>query len=572
MSERLAGRLLLAALVVLGAVLLGRHQILTGDEPRYLMYALAALRDGRFQMDLAEWREVYHAATGLEAVGLPMGADGVVMLHAPYVSALLSPLALVAGLAGLRAVSLVTGLGGLFLLFRLCCGVARPGVALAASLVAALSLPLLPYLHLFYMESLLFTMVTAGWLRLQRRDRGWAGDLATALLLLAIPFVHLRGSVVAAALMLWLLGQAWRRGRRGRACGLGLLAVLAFLLLVGLNLAVFGVVTGPVNSARPPLPWEWPDVIAMQLFNVRHGLLAYAPVWVLGLAGLLAGAVRGPGPARQGLVLLLIATTTGMGVNPGECWPARFWVLAVPMLTVGLARFGELMPADLRRGWPVHLSALLLLGLTMLHSAVFFVAPNAMLENRQSGITFQRLYERLGTFNPGLMLPVETGGAEDVAAARALALAALVIALSLAACTRRPALALPALLLIAAGFDLSRVARAYTADVAAAPGAITIRLERPVQLGWVQIGEYWQTWYAPPRFSTMRITSAAAGGGDAAREVPANQVARFGCAGGAERVVLAAPTLDWAAQGRARLLVYESRSLLWRWLAPPGRC
>ena len=42
-----------------------------------------------------------------------------------------------------------------------------PGPALLATVVAGFTIPLLPYLHLFYMEAFLFALVACGWDRVQ---------------------------------------------------------------------------------------------------------------------------------------------------------------------------------------------------------------------------------------------------------------------------------------------------------------------------------------------------------------------------------------------------------------------
>src|SRR5260221_11665246 len=127
------------------------------------------------------------------------------------------------------------------------------------------------------------------------------------------------------------------------------------------------------------MPWDGFGVIAMQLFNVRHGLFAFAPIWLLGYAGLCVGAAQGRTVAWQGLGLALIAVFTSIGVNPGECWPARFWVLSMPMLAVGLCLWWQAGTGPLLRGITVALAVV-----TLANTAMFLRAPNAFLENRQT--------------------------------------------------------------------------------------------------------------------------------------------------------------------------------------------
>ena len=57
-SQKQKGLVAFAAIAVLLAILLlfGRTQFLTGDEPRYLMYAVAFWKTGSFSMTLPDWQ------------------------------------------------------------------------------------------------------------------------------------------------------------------------------------------------------------------------------------------------------------------------------------------------------------------------------------------------------------------------------------------------------------------------------------------------------------------------------------------------------------------------------------
>ena len=324
-SERGAIIGLCALALALTVLFLGGHTlVLTGDEPRYLMYATSILKYGRYVMTLPEWQPLYLRVTHSVASDLPVGGDGNVLMNGVYLPTLLAPIASLLSLPGLRGATLLAGFAGLFYLFRLCRRFSTPGTALLVTVLAGSTIPLLPYLHLFYMETFLFALICCGWDRLQEKDRGWGGDLITALVLLAVPFVQMRGSVVAASLYSLLCWQLYSRGLVKRAALFAILAAAALGLLIASNLSIYGAITGPVNTARPPAPSEWFSVVTMQLFNVRHGLLAYAPIWLLGFAGLWVGVVRGPAIPRQALALAIVAVVTSIGVNPGECWPARF--------------------------------------------------------------------------------------------------------------------------------------------------------------------------------------------------------------------------------------------------------
>jgi len=545
-------------------------QVLTGDEPRYLMYAVSIWRNGTFQMSLPDWKSLYSSVTHAETSGLPVGANGLVLLNGVYLPTLLAPIAGIFSLAGLRAVALLAGLIGLFHLFRLCRRTSGTQSALLATAVAELSIPLLPYLHLFYMEAFLFAFVCCAWDRLQAVRRNWGGDAITAIVILAIPFAHMRGSVVAAALYLMLLWQLYRRGATTRAAVLAGLAAAALTLLIVLNLGIYGAVAGPVNSARPPMPWELFPVLAMQLFNVHHGLLAYAPVWLLGFAGLWIAAMRGPSVARQGFVLAIVAAVTSIGVNPGECWPARFWVLSIPMLAVGLSTWW----AAERRLLP-RLIGVGLIGFTLVNTVIFLPHPNDFLENRQTTATYQSLFNKTGHVHFGLGLPVEVDDPYDRDTARDLAIGAgvLVLLMVLSAQRRRSIYAVLATLMLAVVVDLARVGIVPPSEYRSSIShdRFVIEFARPMASGYMQFGRYWETWFTPPDWQKFKVDLTAVDGRRFGQWRSANQVIAASCSGDIGSIAIESPTgFDIGFQANERLIVYRSNSTLrasGRWIS-----
>ena len=562
----------LMLLLALSATLLGGPSpAFTGDEPRYFMYAASLLRYGRFVMTLPEWQQAYFETSHLTTEGLPVGAGDVVLLNSVYLPTLLSPIALVFGLPGLRFVTLLVGAAGLVNLYRLITVQTRSVAALVATGLAAFSIPLLPYLHLFYMESFLFTLVVTAWLRLQGKCRTDGGELLTALLLIAIPFCQLRGAVVAAALYGFLLWRLWAAGRRPIIVWLSILGLAGLLLMVALNIAIYGAVTGPVNSARPPVPADWADVLSMQLFNIHHGLMAYAPVWVLGWAGLILGAARRRPLAVQAVVLAVIAALTGVGVNPGECWPARFWVLSVPMLAVGMAVWFDALDLRHWRGRLLAVAATPLVLATVAIAVIYVVSPNGLLENRATTVTYQKIFDHLGFVHPGLMLPVEADRQQDQSLALALAAAAagLSALLAMAAARRWSGYPIAAVIAVVVALDLMRVTvlppSRYDASVTG--GRLMLTFRAPVRDGYIQFGRPWTVWSQPEPGPTFNLEFQDQC--DPVGPVIADQVIRITCAVPIRAVSLtvveaAADSFDLRTEVSHSLRVYRSNSLLRR--------
>ncbi|MCQ8241079.1 hypothetical protein [Rhizosaccharibacter radicis] len=548
----------LAGAALAWLVLSGHRLLLTGDESRYLLYADAMIHHGRLILDLPEWSVLSHQSA------LPVGGSGLVM-NSVYVPVLLSPVAGLFGLPGLRFMSLGAGLWGLRCLYRLVRAATGRGW-LGASAVgqAGFTLPLLPYLHLFYMESFVFALVCWGWWRVQDAGRTLRADLLTGLVLVAIPFVHMRGSVVAALLFLLLLHRNRTVQLRWRAAALAAIAAGFGMVFVALNIRIYGSTTGPVNTARPPLPWEWFDVLAMQLSNTRHGLLVYTPVWIVGYAGLWLSLRRTVGSAdttipRQALVLGVAAALTGVGVNPGECWPARFWVLSVPMLSVGLAVWWRSVRSPLPRAL-----ALLLAAIGFVNARLFFRDGNAFLLSRQFNNTYQWLFDRYGLIDLSLILPVEVGDRVDTLNAALWAMAGLTVLISFVASARRGIWAIPAVTVFLGIGDLAHVQRVPDDDVhlAADDHRVAVALAHPIEAGFFRLGPGVEPVFSEPSwrrydFVVQSVSGSSFGTGVAASHVLAWQC-RSAVSGWSIKAVSGAG-LDKEALVAA---VYRSRSVL----------
>ena len=229
------------------------------------------------------------------------------------------------------------------------------------------------------------------------------------------------------------------------------------------------------------------------------------------------------------------------------------------MLTVGLAywlhRMRGVLPALCLAG---------LLGITAANTMLFVKKPNEFIYDRQSSTTYTLLFNLLGEVEANLVLPVETGSAGDVAAARDLTLAAAAMILLLAISLRVRLAAAPAFLLLLAVLDLARAHRLPPSDYAAdvRPDRLSLVLNRPVRHPAVEIGQQWQTWFVPPALERFAVRSG--GPGNAATVGPANQTIVSGCQGLTRTLQVEAKGIDLQAQARHRLVVLESDSLLRR--------
>ncbi len=308
-------------------------------------------------------------------------------------------------------------------------------------------------------------------------------------------------------------------------------------------------------------------MLATQLFNVHHGLFAYAPLWALGYAGLWAGARSGPPVLRQALVLAVAAALSGVGVNPGECWPGRFWILSLPMLAVGLCFWLSRI-----RGVAAWACFAILLPATLLNSTLFVTQPNLFLENRQNSLTWDALHWRFGFVDPGLFLPVETAAHPVSALADWLAVAAGSFVVFAALAVRWRPWGMPALLVLLVAVDLCRVARLPqgAAAVVMEDGRLHVAVPDAPRAVTLEMGHREQVWFAPPVWPVFELLTT----GHVARRastVAANQVVGTSCNGGIVSVDVVPHGLVLPPVDIYPITLYVTRSWL-RMLPLGGTC
>lgn len=528
----------------------------TGDEVRYFLYSHSIWFFRTLVMPLEEWRRVSLLALGYTTETFPTIGNGDVLAHPIYVATLLSPLSQ-GSIGGLRLGGFMAGCVGLVCLYRAIRTFCTTGPAILAVATAAFAFPVIAYLRTYWIEIFIFLSISAGLLLLTKAGASRLGDACRGAVILLIPFVHLRGSVIGAVLFGLFLARIYEKTRSARRV-LPLLGLAALFLaaLIGLNLFIYGNLTGSVNTARPPAPEEALGVIAMQIVGLK-GLFPYAPIWVLGYAGLVAGVFRRNRLVAECALLSGVALFTSIGVNPGEGWPGRFFVASVPMLTVGLAFWlkNQRFPAQM------GLTALAA-AITGFSTGLFFFRPNLFIEGRQSDATFQKFFDSVGQVNPGLFEPTEF---IDIGLANGLGAVFFVIvtagALSIILGRQWPALL--ACILAGGMLELTRV-REIPSLTRSSPDQLVVTFPKPPKTAIVQFGLYAETWFVGPAYPRFDVTLRSDGSPTRTFSTPANQVVSVTCATGVSEVTIRAQGVDLAQASATRLRTYQSTSILRR--------
>lgn len=313
----------------------------SGDEIDYLMMAQSVWREG--DIDL---RDNFARGDYLEYLGgfdrMPGGtrrADGrSYPTHSAGLSVLLAP---AYALGGRRACVLLLALLAAWLGLLVRDLARRCGADEASALVAwaaTVGPPVLSYTAFLYTEvPVAFAIALA--LRLLLFSPGSWAAVGAALALSALPWLHVRMTLAAAALGAFAVLRL-----RGRAR-------LVFLLTAGSMTAAYagyqysvfgtlspfarygGAMPGPMARATPI------RTLAGLFVDGAYGLLPYAPVFLLALAGLplvlgRAGRERWAfALAGLGVILPVLGWRNWWGFSP----PARFTIPLVPVLAVAIA-------------------------------------------------------------------------------------------------------------------------------------------------------------------------------------------------------------------------------------------
>ena len=345
---------LLGAAVFLGVGLhYGSGLRVSGDEPHYLMMARSLWREGdldlRDNFAREDWREDTPGPVAPH-YGAPRADGRPYPAHSPGLPFLLAPLYAWGGrLACIVALALAAALLCVQVRGLALRAAGDPAAALLAWAAAA-GPPVLFYAFHVYTE-VPSALALLGSLTLLVSAPGPLLAAAAGLLASLLPWLHVKMIPAAGALAVVALLHL---GRRALLAFFGVVTVMAIgyaayghaVFGTWSPLARYGGMPADASSGSPP------RAILGLLFDRSFGLLPYAPIYLLAVAGLCSRAWwKSRDAASQVLVGLAV-------VGPvlfwrmwwgGQCPPARFLVPVVPLLCAAIAVRAAAPPRGLLR-------------------------------------------------------------------------------------------------------------------------------------------------------------------------------------------------------------------------------
>jgi hypothetical protein len=447
-------------LVVVGLSYTLRLRV-SGDEPHYLLMAQSLWRE--HDLDLRDnharedWREYtpgpivpHYAAPRADGRPFPAHSPGLPLLLAPLYALGGRPLCVIALTLAAAALALE--------MWRSARRFTGDDEAALLAWTVALVPPVAFYAFEIYTE-IPAALALAVALRLLLAGPGLAGAAAAALLAAALPWLHLKMLPAAAALA---VVAALRLRGRSRLAFFLVAAVMAASFLAYYR-AIFGIASPLAIYGGVPRDADGSPLRALAglALDRSFGLLPYAPVFLIALAGL-EDLVR-----RRAWEAVLVAAAVLAPVLPwrmwwgGQCPPARFLVPLVPVLALALAaRVAHSRTGLARWRWP-------LAGLGVAATIGMTIRPAALLLlNRGDRPT--RLWTALSGERPiATYLPSLVSATPDEWRVASVWLCALALLLVLDAAARRRegidrlfrGLGLPILLMLVIGTAVDTWAR-----------------------------------------------------------------------------------------------------------------
>ena len=375
----------------------------TGDETRYAYASVAAWSGNNLYLSPDQW------VAWLSAYGIRTTIEAGCGIHSIIHSILLSPVVALFGLEmGRWAQSLLICL--ISIPFLVATDFNRRRDFAVWTTIFFTSLPAMPYLRLLYPGAWMLLLLSM-LLFCCSRERLTPAVRALALACIVLmPFIHIRSSLVAAVLGVYFFYRVWSEdGKVSRSLVLMVIAALAAMpLFVWYQIALSGQIAGTASTAALPSPAVAVNLIAMQLFGYRHGLVLYNPLALIGIAGLFLGTLRRIPLLTACAIAFVAYVFTVIWATASESFVGRFWDFIVPLLIYGAVFWFRSVNARLR--WIIALP----LGLMTLFNAILFVIrPDLFLENRFGALPYEYFQRYVGIiFDPGLIAatdPFEAG-------------------------------------------------------------------------------------------------------------------------------------------------------------------
>jgi hypothetical protein len=366
-----------------------------GDEPHYLVITQSLLKDRDLQIEnnytQGDYREYFRA--NLSPDFLRRGTNGqIYSIHAPGLPVAVVPAFALFGYHGVVIwLSLVAALGSALLWrasYQLTGSVAAAWFGWAAG---SLTVPFFFQSFAVYPDALAATLVLFAVMPLLVPQplilvKRWLG-VGSALAVL--PWLHTRFAVLSLAIALVLLlrllqSPAWR-SRVGALLAVPLVSALAWF---GFFQAIYGSFnpSAPYGGDTQSTPANVLTGLPALFFDQQFGILPYAPVYGVCLAGLFVLVRRRP---RFGLELLTIAVPYLLVASMFHVWwagtvsPARFAVPVLPLLAIP----GAWLWSDARRPSTRAMAAALLVLSLSITISLLVVDAGRLVYNFRDGFS-----------------------------------------------------------------------------------------------------------------------------------------------------------------------------------------
>jgi hypothetical protein len=326
-----------------------------GDEPHYLVIAQSLWRDGDLRIENNHQRGDYLEYFGgtLRPDYLKRGTDGqIYSIHLPGVSVLVAPVLALGGYAAVVLFLALLSAAATAAAWRAAYAVTSrasaawfgwAGVALAAP-VLLLSFTVYPdgpgAVVVVLAFALLASLQARGPAKTERTTAWWAG---AGLLAALLPWFHPRFAVLAAAFGLVFALRALRTGRPARAMAAFAAApIVSAAGWIGYYYAIYGRFNPSVAYGHYTQMsfGRAPTGILGLLADQQYGLLVYAPVFAIGLAGLVPLARRHPRLAAEWVAVVVPYTFVTAMYHMwwgGFSSPARFIGATLPLFALPMA-------------------------------------------------------------------------------------------------------------------------------------------------------------------------------------------------------------------------------------------